>query len=174
VIVVLALVVILLGCGSSPEGSAERTTTSRMQVMRVERAEVEQIDVAVTAQAYRDEAAECEDPRSRSPITLLALRWEEDGLLRRRISADFDSDGNPVRYSDARGAMTNIRNMGGQSPGTLIHLEYLPPHATVQNQDAEGHRTQSVEFDAALSAAKLDVPNRWINVLWERCRAEDE
>lgn len=162
------LLVVSTACGGAKPPDE---VGSSLRVMRVERTMVDSVVLAVPADRYPPDEAVCEPPRASGSMTQLALRWEIDGSLERRISAHFDSAGRAHRYSDSRGGVTNARTMGTEMPGTMILIELTQGAVLIHNQDERGTRTQGVDVETARTAPELDEPDRWIGRLWRECGA---
>lgn len=151
---------------TEPPGPIGRT----LQVVGAEATPADSVIVVIPAEDYEAADAACERPRRQDDLTLLALRWERDGDLRRRISARFDQTGAPQRYSDMRGAVLNVGTMGTATPGTMILVDFERSLTLVQNQGDAGTHGQRVPLGEALAAETLDAPARWIRRLWRECR----
>lgn len=120
-----------------------------------------------------EDRARCDDRvRSMNEMrgTPLSMVWDDSGEQTRRVTVVFDEDGQPIRYSDTRGALGNIRTLGKPIPGTSIMLSWANETALVQNQDSSGTRsTVRVDFAEALESEKLGRPSEVAGKVWEKC-----
>lgn len=152
---------------------ADRPVASDSQVVRVRRATVDEVVLAVPAGDMRGSTGQCDNAFATEGSIFLRMRWsDDDGGLLRSLSARFDEDGRVASYSDLRGGVTNVRTVGRSEPGTAILLSFDSRTALVRNQGGEGEQGYLVPFEEALEVWQLDVPRHWLEELRDRCAGD--
>ena len=162
----------LAGCARTPADAPDprgdrelRTTVTSFEVSGTS---VDEVRILVPADAATGTPV-CDGPLSFRGQVRYAFRWsDDDGKVVRLVYTFFDEEGVPRKYSDVRGAATNVRSPASQ-PGTFILIDLPGGPALINNQGEGGGEGYRVPVADALDAAVLDHPRRWIRRLQEEC-----
>lgn len=154
--------------------------TMRMETFTAGRVDLDSIQITVPLSETPWEGGRCDGippvPNARD-ADALSMVWDQGGVQSRRLTVTFNGRGDPVNYSDVRGALGTARSHAGSDglpgQGTLISINLERKQAMVRNQERGGiPEAFLVDFHEALESEKLGHPARAIEHLFSQCAGE--